>query len=710
MPHTIFLAPVDSGCGLTSLALGLVRALDKRGIRVAFCKPIGQSGNSGNEQSQSDRSPHFIRATTSLRPTNPISLEDAEKLMRESRWDELLEKVIRIFHESVGDADVAIIEGLVPHADSSYAVELNVQLARALSSEIILASSATQITQAEVEDKIEIAAQPFGGIGKKTILGFVINRFPSSTQRCPQEMREEWMSKSRFLPSHRCRLIGVIPENSHLTACRTVDICRYLKAEILHEGALFTRRAKKISLLARTVPNMMHTFVPGAILITPADRSDVILGVAMAALNRIPLAGLILTGDTGFNATIMELCKPAWETDLPVLRVPTNSWETATHLSRMSNEIPIDDIERARETMEFVSTYIDADWIADHTAAPVEVRMSPAAFCFRITELAKKNPRRIILPEGDEPRTIRAAAICAQRNIAQCILLGKPEAIRLAARHHEIDLPDTVELMDAASIREKYISPLVQMRESKGLTPKDAAELLEDNVWLGTVMLALGEVDGLVSGAVHSSANTIRPALQIIKTRADAKVVSSIFFMCLPEQVLIYGDCAVNPNPDAETLADIALQSAESALQFGIPARVAMISYSTGKSGFGADVEKVREATAIAKAKNPKLLLDGPLQYDAAAIPEVAEQKAPHSPVAGKATIFIFPDLNTGNTTYKAVQRSAHVISIGPMLQGLKRPVNDLSRGALIEDIVYTIALTAIQAAQKEIAPFPGIA
>ncbi len=249
-------------------------------------------------------------------------------------------------------------------------------------------------------------------------------------------------------------------------------------------------------------------------------------------------------------------------------------------------------------------------------------------------------------------------------------------------------------------LRQNYIAPLVEMRKAKGLTPEAAAELLEDNVWLGTVMLALGQVDGLVSGAVHSTANTIRPALQIIKTRPGAKVVSSIFFMCLPDQVLVYGDCAVNPDPDAETLADIAIQSADSAATFGLPVRVAMISYSTGESGSGVDVEKVREATQIARSKRPDLMLDGPLQYDAAAVAEVAASKAPDSPVAGKATVFIFPDLNTGNTTYKAVQRSASVVSIGPMLQGMRRPVNDLSRGALVEDIVYTIALTSIQAGQ----------
>ena len=697
MSHTLFLAPVGSGCGLTSLSLGLFRALDNHGIRVAFYKPIGQpdGGDSGPE-----RSTHFIRSTTSLRPSAPIPLEEAERLIGTGHLEELLERVVRAFHESIGNADVVVVEGLIPHASSSYTSELNLHVARTLSAEVILACSAADSTPAEVEERIEIAAQQFGGVSNKGVIGCIINRIPVMARLTPEEIRQHWTKDSRLLNPKHCRLIGAIPQNPELTACRTIDICRYLDAEIIHEGEIFTRRAKKISLIARTVPNSIHTFAPGAILVTPCDRIDVILGVAMAALNKIPMAGLLLTGDTKLEEKIMELCLPAWQTGLPLLRVLTNSWETATDLSRMSTEVPADDIERARLSMDFIASHIDADWITSHSLAPVEVRMSPAAFCFRLAELAKKTSRRIVLPEGEEPRTIRAAALCAERGIARCVLLGKPESIRLVARNQEINLPESVEIIDPEIVREKYISPLVEMRKHKGLSPKDAEELLEDTVWLGTVMLALGEVDGLVSGALHSSANTIRPALQIIKTQPGVKVVSSIFFMCMPEQVLIYGDCAVNPNPDAETLADITIQSAESALRFGIPARIALISYSTGESGSGADVEKVREATALAKARRPDLLIDGPLQYDAAAIPDVAAQKAPGSAVAGKATVFIFPDLNTGNTTYKAVQRSANVISIGPMLQGLRRPVNDLSRGALVEDIVYTIALTAIQAGQ----------
>jgi phosphate acetyltransferase len=265
------------------------------------------------------------------------------------------------------------------------------------------------------------------------------------------------------------------------------------------------------------------------------------------------------------------------------------------------------------------------------------------------------------------------------------------------AQRQGVDLTG-VEIIDPEAVRERYVPMLMEMRKHKNMTEKEAREALEDTVMLGTVMLALDEVDGLVSGAVHSSASTIRPALQLIKTSPGAKVVSSVFFMCLPDQVLVYGDCAVNPDPNAESLADIAIQSAESAENFGIPARVALISYSTGVSGSGADVEKVRAATELAKAQRPDILIDGPLQYDSAAVSDVAKTKAPDSKVAGQATVFIFPDLNTGNTTYKAVQRAANVISIGPMLQGLRKPVNDLSRGALVDDIVYTIAITAIQA------------
>ena len=696
MPHTLYLAPCGSKVGLTSVALGLVHALDNRGVRVAFCKPIGQplAKATGPE-----RSTHFIRATTSLRPALPISLEEAERLISSERSDELMERVMRDFHESASDADVVVLEGLAHSTDMPLGATLNVQLVKTLSAQVILAGSLAESSMEQFDERLEVAASQYGGLEGGAVIGCIINRVPDPGKLSLTALRDDLASKSRVLERGGFHLIGAIPQNPELTACRAIDIARHLGAEVLHEGEIQTRRAKKISLLARTVPNMLHTFQAGSILVTPIDRSDVMMAVALSAL-KTPIAGLVLTGEFQRDEPVWNLCRPGFETGLPVMRVESNSWETASQLGRMSPEVPEDDLERVQLGMDHVALYIDADWIASRSAIPVETRMSPAAFCYRITERARALEKRIILPEGDEPRTIRAAALCAQRNIARCVLLGNPDEIHRVASGLEVELPENLEILDPTLIRANYVGPLVEMRKHKGLAPKDAADLLDDNVWLGTVMLALAEVDGLVSGAVHSTANTIRPALQIIKTKPGAKVVSSIFFMCLPDQVLVYGDCAVNPDPDAETLADIAIQSADSAERFGIPARVAMISYSTGESGAGADVDKVREATRLAKLKRPDFLLDGPLQYDAATMTDVAATKAPDSPVAGRATVFVFPDLNTGNTTYKAVQRSANVISIGPMLQGLRRPVNDLSRGALVEDIVYTIAITAIQAGQ----------
>ena len=329
-------------------------------------------------------------------------------------------------------------------------------------------------------------------------------------------------------------------------------------------------------------------------------------------------------------------------------------------------------------------------------------RLSPAQFRYNLIDFARQADKRIVLPEGAEPRTVQAAAICHEKGIARCVLLAKREEVEAVAKERGISLPDSLEIVDPASLVEQYVEPMCELRKSKGLTPEDARKQLQDTVVLGTMMMAQNDVDGLVSGAVHTTANTIRPALQLIKTAPGASLVSSVFFMLLPNQVLVFGDCAVNPNPTAQQLADIAIQSADSAKAFGIDPKVAMISYSTVNSGSGPDVDTVIEATKLAQEKRPDLAIDGPLQYDAATVPGVGKSKAPGSPVAGQATVLVFPDLNTGNCTYKAVQRNANVLSVGPLLQGLRKPVNDLSRGALVEDIVFTIALTAVQAKQME--------
>lgn len=340
---------------------------------------------------------------------------------------------------------------------------------------------------------------------------------------------------------------------------------------------------------------------------------------------------------------------------------------------------------------------LTGEWLTSIIPADHKPALSPSAFRVALSKKAIEAKKRIVLPEGEEPRTIEAAAICQSRGIAQCILLAKRENVEQVANERGVVLPNTLQIIDPDTIRDKYIAPMVERRKGK-LDEAGAAEQLKDTVVLGTMMLQLGDVDGLVSGAIHTTANTIRPAFQLIKTAPQYSLVSSSFFMLLPNEVVIYADCAVNPNPTAEELAEIAIQSADSARAFGMEPKVAMISYSTGTSGAGVDVDLVAEATRLVKEKAPNLAVDGPLQYDAAVVPSVAKSKAPNSPVAGKANVFIFPSLSVGNALYKAVQRNANVLSVGPMLQGLNKPVNDLSRGCLVDDIVYTIALTAVQA------------
>lgn len=719
MKHVFFLAASCVDSGLTTVSQGVFRALDRRGIHVGFCKPISQEVI---PDGQRDPSISLIATTTGFSPVDPISFEEAEKYVRNDNLDDLMERVVEKVRAHAEDVDVMIVEGLLPTESQTFPNRINRMVVTALSAEVIIVNAMNGGTVEELQENLEIAASLYGGWQQANVIGCILNKVQKignahpqrlvqvrgsseQTNRPHKQLTTEELDAVRNLIKKECKLfqspgfdlIGCVPWNPDLPSHRVYDVAQHLGAKIINEGEYKVRRVKSVSLAARNLSNMLHIFVPGKLVVCPTDRIDVLIAAALATTDRIPLAGVVITGGENIPESVLEFCRPALRDGLPVLSVETDSFMTATELSRMWNHIPADDIERFNTTLDFIARHLDVDLLQSRVESDLEIRMSPAAFRHQLANRARKANKRIILPEGDEPRTIVAAAACQQRGLARCVLIGKPEEVKRVANLQNVDLKG-IEIIDPYEVREKYVPVLMEMRKHKNLTQKLAREALEDVVTLGTVMLALGEVDGLVSGAVHSSANTIRPALQLIKTRPGAKVVSSVFFMCLPDQVLVYGDCAVNPDPDAEALADIAIQSAESAIAFGIPPRVALISYSTGQSGSGAGVEKVREATRLAREARPDLLIDGPLQYDAAAVADVARTKAPDSKVAGQATVFIFPDLNTGNTTYKAVQRSANVISIGPMLQGLKKPVNDLSRGALVDDIVYTIAITAVQA------------
>ena len=613
--------------------------------------------------------------------------------MGAGRDDELIELMVSDFDRvTAAEHDVAIIEGVVPDSERGFLSNKNAQIAAALNANVILVAAAGNHSAEQVADQINLAAQEYAN-SHTDVAGFIINRYHGNDSKA---FAAEVAAKVRSgIPC-----MGVLPFAPEQSLRRMADIAGYLNAQVIAGQEYLGNRTKEIVVAAQNAADMHHRITSGALVITPGDREDILMAASLKILSGVPVAGLLLTCGTAPSPAVQGIISPALSQNVPVLLTEHDTFATAYALAHQDQTIPADDTERMETMVEFVAEHVDVEELCRHIGQPRQLLMSPPAFRFRMMEQARAANRRIVLPEGDEPRTVEAATICQSKGIARCVLLAKPEAVREVAANRGITLPEGLEIIDPDTIREQYVAPMVELRKNKGLTPGLARQALEDSVVLGTMMLQQDDVDGLVSGAVHTTANTIRPALQLIKTAPGASLVSSVFFMLMPEQVFVYGDCAVNPEPTAEELADIAIQSAESAKAFGIDPKVAMISYSTGTSGSGADVEKVKEATRLAQEKRPDLLIDGPLQYDAASVPSVGRQKAPDSKVAGQANVFVFPDLNTGNTTYKAVQRSANVLSIGPMLQGLRKPVNDLSRGALVDDIVYTIALTAIQAVQ----------
>lgn len=700
------LVPTGLNVGLTGVSLGIVRAIERQGLKLSVFKPI-------KGMYLPDTTTSILRANSKVFVADPVNISHTETLMSPDKKDALMEEIVNRLKETKRQADIVLVEGIVPSDDYPFANELNYNIAKALGAEIIFVMSLGCDSKTQFAERVESVRSSFGGSRNSKIIGVIVNKInmPIDKQNFSYldltEINHTPTLKRKQITVRTLRAIspipvlGAIPWNIDLNVSRAIDVANYLSAKIVNEGDIKNRQIQHILFCTSRIENTISHFREDILLVMSADRSDVLISVSLAVMNGLKIGGILLTDGFEIEKPVYELCSQAFATGLPVFMVESSNWQTSINLLSFDSALPIDDKIYIEKIQNFVADHININWVKSLTkGASDDYCLSPPAFRHQLTELAIKANKIIVLPEGDEPRTIQAAAICAERRIAKCVLLGNPNKIKQVAAQHGVKLGKGIEIVDPDAARDNYVSRLIELRKSKGMTEIMAREQLADNVVLGTMMLEQNQVDGLVSGAVHTTANTIRPPLQIIKTAPGSALVSSVFFMLMPEQVYVYGDCAINLDPTANELADIAIQSADTAIAFGIEPRVAMLSYSTGDSGQGADVEKVKEATRIAKKKRPDLILDGPLQYDASVIPDVAKSKAPKSLIAGNATVFIFPDLNAGNITYKAVQRSADVLSIGPMLQGMRKPVNDLSRGALVDDIVYTIALTAIQATQ----------
>jgi phosphate acetyltransferase len=708
MARTLLVVPTGAGGGLARTCLGMVRALDRRGVKVGFVKPVAQLRADGGP----DRSTGLVAATSGLRPPDPLSTALLEEQLGADGLDGVLEKIVALWQPVHDGSDVVVVEGLSPGLTKLYASGLNQALARALDADVVLVGNWSAPDGGGGEDGAEATAEqgpdPVGVAVERLaetlaitatgywsgeqarVVGCVVNGLPAQDPSVAARLGEA-------LAQRGLRLIAAVSHRPELTWLRVRDLVRELDPRVLNEGDL-SRRIKDVAVFAQGVPGGLRVLTEGRLVVVPGDRHDVVMAACLAALNGIRLAALLLSVGTEPDPRVWELTRAACATGLPILVVDDHSYETATRVRDLDPGLAVDDLERTEGVIDNIADAFDVSWLEALPSPPRTRRLSPAAFRYHLVELARAADACVVLPEGTEPRTLHAAVACAERGIARSVLLAAPDEVAQLAHSLGLELPDGVSVVDPQTVAERYVAPLAELRRHRGWTEDIAREHLADPMMVGTMMLKQGEVDGMVAGAVHTTAATVRPALQILGTKPDSRLVSSVFFMCLPDEVVVYGDCAINPRPDAEDLADIAIQSAASARAFGIEPRVAMISFSTGTSGVGSDVDKVAEATRIVRERLPDLAVDGPLQYDAAAIVSVGQSKRPGSTVAGRATVFIFPDLDTGNTTYKAVQRSAHVVSVGPMLQGLAKPVNDLSRGALVDDIVYTMALTAIQA------------
>lgn len=688
MKQTLLMVPIGSNVGLTTVTIGLMRAFENRGLKTCLLSPIKEQNSTKSEKS--------------------LSIQFVESLLSRGEKERFLEHLIAYFELHAKGVHVVLVRGAVSTQLRSYAPQINIDMARSLDAKVVFVMTPGNSDLEVICKQIEIAAEPYGGVKNPNILGVIFNKVGAPIDRDGKvrmdlfdplekvENKHAIFEKWPLFKRKDFQLIGCFPWERSLMALRVQDIQKHLKAQVVSEGYM-KERVMHFAIASATVEYAAKILNAETMVLTSGDRSDIIVATCLAYLSGTTIAALLLTGGYLPGVHTLHLCKSAMEQGLPILSVETDTLRTAVSLQTLSMDIPEDDLERREMVQTFASQFIDEKWIKQLGKTHQERYLSPSAFRFELIEKAKKKRAKIVLPEGEDIRILKAAKICAKRKIAQIILLGNKNKMERLIKEHEIPLEKGIEFLDPKDNLDRYVKPLAQLRAHKGVNEKKAREYLDDPITLGTMMLQMGHVDGLVGGATHTTAHTLLPAFKLIKTKPSIQLVSSVFFMCLPTQVLVYADCAVNQNPSARELADIAIQSSKSAKQFGIPPRVAMISYSTGESGKGVDVEKVKQAIKWVKEKEPDLLIDGPLQYDAAFALEVAKKKAPDSPVAGKATVYIFPDLNTANTTYKAVQRSANVLSIGPILQGLNKPVNDLSRGATVDDIVFTIALTAIQ-------------
>ncbi|WP_082940292.1 phosphate acetyltransferase [Mycolicibacterium peregrinum] len=679
----IYIASPEGDTGKSTIALGILHRLAATVPRVGVFRPITRLGE--------DRD--YILELLLASATAGLSYDECVGVSYQQVHEDpdvAIAEIVDRFHRVAEKCDAVLIVGS-DYTDIATPSELsmNARIAVNLGAPVVLAVKAADRTPTEVAHVVEVCLAELNHQHAHAA-AVVANRCdPAQLDAVAQAL------KPLGPPAY------VLPEEPLLVAPSVAELQVAVDGTMIAgDPELLSREAMGVMVAGMTAEHCLERLTEGVAVVTPGDRSDVVLALVSAhAAEGFPsLSCIILNGGLDLHPAIASLVE-GLGLRLPIVATKYGTFETASRVAGARGRVTAASQRKIDTALALMDKHVDVNDLLAQLSIPIPAVTTPQMFTYQLLDQARSDRRRIVLPEGTDDRILKAAGRLLQHEVAELTILGEESQIRSRAAELGVNLDAAVVLDPLTSeLCDQFAEQYAELRRKKGVTVEQAREIIHDVSYFGTMLVHNEMVDGMVSGAAHTTAHTVRPAFEIIRTAPGISTVSSIFLMCLADRVLAYGDCAIVPDPTSEQLADIAISSARTAAQFGIDPRVAMLSYSTGTSGTGADVDKVRVATELVRQREPDLLVEGPIQYDAAVEPSVAATKMPDSPVAGRATVLIFPDLNTGNNTYKAVQRSAGAIAIGPVLQGLNKPVNDLSRGALVEDIVNTVAITAIQA------------
>lgn len=694
MANSIYIAGINAGTGKSLISIGLMSILTQEYERCLFFKPVANLGVEGQ-----DNYVHLIQQYFELpfpeEDLYSLSCEEYEQLMANGNEQEVFQRALTQFKKLENKSDFVLIEGTDYQAGGTPTeFANNVKIANNLGSQILLVANGADRTTKQIIQQVDSALNALKDIHAETI-GVVVNRVEAEQE---QQLKEALLSNF----GKQLTLIHTIATRRSLSEPTVAEVAKLIGAEVICGKSQLSRTVSGYTIAAKHVGAFLNTEKDrkNLLIITPGDRVDILLGSMLADQSKHypKIAGLLLTTNEKPRDTIMGIIK-GLKHPFAVLTCDTSTFGTAEALAKATFHTRLDQPEKIKSISEHFQAEVNVSKLLETLTNAKSSIVTPQMFSYRLIQKARSMKRHIVLPEGEDFRILKAAAYLLKRNIVDITILGNASEIEALAKQGDLDLSGA-QILDPhheTELHEKYANQYFELRKHKQVNLTIAKDRLLETTYFGTMMVYFGDADGMVSGAAHTTGETIKPALEVIKTQPNINKVSSVFLMCLKDRVIVYGDCAINPQPDAQTLAEIALKSSETALKFGIDPRVAMLSYSSGSSGQGESVDRVREATAMVRSIKPNLLIEGPIQYDAAVDMDIAQKKMPDSAVAGRATVLIFPDLNTGNNTYKAVQRETGAIAIGPVLQGLNKPVNDLSRGCTVADIINTVVITAIQ-------------